>query len=79
MTDAICPICKSKVKRLDKTGDAEGFDCPKHKPFKVAGSVFSVKSTSQRSPGEWEKALSRAKQRAKPGEWPLIQSYDFDG
>jgi hypothetical protein len=25
---AACPICNSEAEALDRTGDAEGFDCP---------------------------------------------------
>jgi hypothetical protein len=78
ISNVICPICKLSAKQLDKIGDWEGFDCPKHKRFKVAGSVLAVGTTAKRTPDEWEKALSRAKRR-NPGQWPLIQSEDFDG
>ena len=61
MSNATCPICKLRAKQLDKIGDSEGFDCPKHKRFKVAGSVFALGTTAKRTPDEWEKALSRAK------------------
>ena len=40
-TDAKCPICGSKAKLLDKTGDGTGFDCPTHSQFKVADPVFN--------------------------------------
>jgi hypothetical protein len=81
MSDVICPICKSKAKPLDETGDAEGFDCPKHQSFKVAESVFAVTRTKDASLEQWESALARAKQRrTDPGEeWPVIQTYDFEG
>src|SRR6187397_3180165 len=77
-SDVLCPICNSKAKPLDKTGDAEGVNCPQHGLFKVAGSVFALARTRTRTAAEWEKALTRAKQRKKPGEWPLIRSEDFD-
>jgi hypothetical protein len=79
MPNVVCPICKSKAKPLGRTGDAEGFDCPRHQQFKVVGTVFSLKRTEERTSDEWEKALMRAKRRTKPGEWPTIKSEDFDG
>ena len=36
----LCPICKSAVHELDRTGDANGFDCETHGKFKVADTVF---------------------------------------
>jgi hypothetical protein len=39
-----CPICRSEAAALDKTGDADGFDCHEHGKFKVAGSVFATKN-----------------------------------
>jgi hypothetical protein len=74
----ICPICQSEAKALDKIGDADGFDCPQHGKFKVAGSVFKEAGTGKTATCEqWEAALKKAKARTKPGEWPLIQTYDF--
>ena len=72
---AICPICKSEVKALDKTGDADGFDCLHHGRFKVSSTTFATKANASRD--QWEAALKRAKAR-QPSEWaPLIQSTDF--
>jgi hypothetical protein len=76
MPNVICPICKSKAQPLDKVGDADGFDCPHHKRFKVAGSVFATQH-KYASPEEWETALTKAKQRTEQGEWPLIETHDF--
>jgi hypothetical protein len=74
----ICPICKSKAAALDKVGDSDGFDCPEHDKFKVAGSVFKDAATGENATREqWEAALKKAKAKTKPGEWPLITRYDF--
>lgn len=70
-----CPICGSTAKPLDKVGDADGFDCPKHGKFKVSGTAMSTKK--DRPPKEWEAALDRAKKRTKPGEWPAICDADI--
>jgi len=74
---AICPICKSTAEALDKVGDGDGFDCPTHGKFKVASSVFAIPALNNSSREQWETALNRAKQKANPGEWPLIRTYDF--
>jgi hypothetical protein len=74
MTDQ-CPICKSKAIPLGRTGDAMGFDCPEHNKFKVSDTVLSLLRAKTRE--QWEAALAKAKQRTKPGEWPLVTSYDF--
>jgi hypothetical protein len=37
----LCPICKSAVQELDRTGDATGYACAMHGNFKVADSVFA--------------------------------------
>jgi hypothetical protein len=60
-------------------GDAEGFDCPKHGKFKVAGTVFVLASAGPQTAGreKWEAAFKKAKEKAKPGSWPLITTYDF--
>ena len=55
----ICPICQSEAKPLDRTGDAEGFDCPQHERFKVGGTALSTKSDASRE--QWEAALKKAK------------------
>jgi hypothetical protein len=71
-----CPICGSAAKPLDRVGDADRFECPKHDKFKVSGSAMQTKQT--RDSREWESAFDRAKKRTDPGEWPLITIYEFD-
>ena len=70
-----CPICGQEAKPLDRTGDAEGFDCSTHGPFKVGGTALTTRGGESRE--AWEKALQRAKDRTKPGEYPTINGYDF--
>jgi len=70
-----CGSCKSEAKPLDRVGDAEGFDCPKHGKFKVAGSA--VKTMANATEQQFERALERAKARTKSGELPVIMSDDF--
>jgi len=70
-----CPICGADARPLPRTGDAEGFDCPMHNQFRVAGTVLATRPDTTRQ--EWEKAFDRAKARAKPGEYPLIMDSDF--
>jgi hypothetical protein len=71
----ICPICGAEIVPLPKTGDADGFDCPVHQSFKVAGTVFGTRTAISRR--EWEDALQKAKARAKAGKYPLIRDGDF--
>jgi hypothetical protein len=72
---ANCPICKSEAAELDKTGNADGFDCPNHSKFKVSSTVLATKSDATRE--QWEAAFKKAKAR-QPDAWaPLIQTYDF--
>jgi sarcosine oxidase delta subunit len=73
----LCPICKSATQELDRTGDAMGFRCATHDAFKVADTVFAEQRTKNYTSEQWEAALRKAKQRTKPGEWPVITSNDF--
>jgi hypothetical protein len=73
----LCPICKSAVHEFDRTGDAIGFDCVTHGKFKVANTVFKDSRVKNYTPAQWEGALRKASQRAKEGEWPVIESDDF--
>ena len=73
----LCPICKSVAQELDRTGDATGFDCETDGKFKVADTVFKEGRVRNYSNEQWEAALSKAKQRTKAGEWPVIRSFDF--
>ena len=76
MADSLkCPICGLPSKPLDKTGDADGFNCPKHASFKVSGSALRTKASDPQ--GAWEAALNRAQKRCATGEWPVIGEYDF--
>jgi hypothetical protein len=73
----LCPICKSAVQELDRTGDATGYVCATQGNFKVAGGVFAEGRAKDYTPEQWEVVLRRAKQRKKPGDWPVINRYDF--
>ena len=73
----LCPICKSAVQELDRTGDATGFDCETDGKFKVANTVFADGRVRNHTNRQWEAALDKAKQRTKSGEWPLIIHSDF--
>jgi len=70
-----CPICQSDVKPLPRTGDHDGFDCPRHGKFKVGGTALVVRAGA--SSEQWEAALKTAKGRAPPDEWPIISNDDF--
>jgi hypothetical protein len=76
---AVCPICQSEARELDKVGDADGFDCPKHGKFKVASTVFVLANADRERAGreQWEAAFEKATENARPGTWPLITTYDF--
>jgi hypothetical protein len=69
----VCPICKSLAQQLPATGGATGFRCVIHNNFKVADAVWTEEYTRE----QWEIALRKAKQRGKPGQWPIIRRGDF--
>ena len=74
----LCPICKSAVQQeLDRTGDAIGYACATDGNFKVADTVFAEQRAKNYTREQWEAALHKAKQRTKPGEWPVIKREDF--
>jgi hypothetical protein len=54
---ATCPICGAEAETLDRTGDAEGFDCPRHGKFKVASSVLASEPTKNATRQDWEAAV----------------------
>ena len=57
----LCPICKSAVQELDRTGDATGFDCETHGKFKIANKVFKEGRVKNYIREQWEAALRKAK------------------
>jgi sarcosine oxidase delta subunit len=74
----LCPICKSPaVQELNRAGDAIGYHCATHSAFQVADTVFAEQRVKDYTQEQWEAALRKAKQRTKPGEWPVITSIDF--
>jgi hypothetical protein len=73
----LCPICNSVAQELDRTGGATGFDCEMDGKFKVANTVFAERRVRNYTNEQWEAALRKAKQRTKPGQWPVIKSSDF--
>jgi hypothetical protein len=73
----LCPICKSAVQELDRTGDATGYACATHGNFKVVDSVFAEQRAKDYTREQWEAALRKLKQRTKAGEWPIIKRDDF--
>jgi hypothetical protein len=72
-----CPICKKDARQLPRTGDADIYECPTHKTFKVAGTLLALPKFSEASTADWERALQKAMQRAKSGKWPLILPDDL--
>ena len=68
-----CPICEREAKHIPPTGDADIFDCPSHGVFKVAGTLIALPKFSWASIPDWERALSAARARTKPSDWPLIK------
>jgi hypothetical protein len=75
MTTTQCWICGGPAEVIDQTGDWDGFACPVHGTFKVAGTTLETRSSATRQ--ERETAFDRAKARAKPGEYPMIMDSDF--
>ena len=73
-----CPICKSDAEIIEPgMFDGNTFRCPNpnHKEFDVAHSVLRSSSLMDKSPVQWENALSRAALRE--GARPRITTYDF--
>jgi hypothetical protein len=76
--EVTCPICKDRAKLLDKTGDADYFECRNDGWFRVSGTVLAVPALRDASKQRWENALSRARAR-QFGDWaPTITTHDFD-
>lgn len=73
----VCPICGSNASELPRTGDAEGCTCPQHGLFKVSDSVLRSAPSKSAGRSQWEDALRKAKDRAKPGDLPVLTTYDF--
>lgn len=71
----VCPICKSLAQQLLGTGYATAFRCVIHNNFKVSDTVSERAEEYTRE--QWEIALRKAKQRATPGQWPVIRRGDF--
>lgn len=71
------PDLQSAAQELDRTGDATRYYCATHSAFKVAETVFAEQRTKNYTREQWEAALLKAKQRRRPGEWPVITSNDF--
>jgi hypothetical protein len=69
-----CPICGSEAAELDRTGDAEGYDCARHGKFKVSRTVLRTERNSDQT--RWEGALQKAKVRAGSAR-PMIITTDF--
>jgi hypothetical protein len=70
----VCPICKSPAQQLPSIGEA-AFRCVIHNNFKVADAV--LRRAEEYTRVQWELALRKAKQRAEPGQWPVIRRGDF--
>jgi hypothetical protein len=71
----VCPICKSPAQQLPNINDATAFRCVIHHNFKVADAVW--RDAEEYTREQWEIALGKAKQSAKPGQWPVIRRGDF--
>jgi hypothetical protein len=73
----ICPICKSSVQELPRTGEATGYSCPTDGSFRVADTVLTDPKAKDYTREQWEAALDEAEKRTKPDVWPLIIVDDF--
>jgi hypothetical protein len=73
---APCPICGSDAMVLPRTGDFEGFDCPRHHRFNVSGTALQTRR-GKASVEHWERSLERAQLRTESGEAPTIKNDDF--
>jgi hypothetical protein len=71
----VCPICKSPAQQLPSIDSATAFRCVIHHNFKVADAVW--RDAEEYTREQWEIALRKAKQRVKPGQWPVIRRGDF--
>jgi hypothetical protein len=61
----LCPICKSAVQELDRTGDATGYACATHGNFKVTDTVFAEQRAKDYTREQWE-AQGKAENEAAP-------------
>jgi len=73
----LCPICKSSAQELPGTAYDTAFRCVIHHDFKVADAVFGDWRSEKYTREQWEIALRKAKQRVKPGQWPVIRKGDL--
>lgn len=71
----VCPVCKSPAQQLPNIGDATAYRCVIHHSFKVADAVW--RNVEEYTREHWGIALGKAKQRARPGQWPVISRGDF--
>ncbi len=75
MAHGYCPIRGAEAAALDKTGNATGFDCPRHGRLKVSSTAIMTRSCATRE--GWEAALKRAT-APQPNEWArCVQSTNF--
>jgi hypothetical protein len=72
-----CPICGREAIQIPPVGDADVFECPSHGVFKVAGTLAALPKFKEASIPDWERALSAARARTVPGDWPLILADDL--
>ena len=72
-----CPICGAETEELDRTGVAEGFDCPRHGKFKVSGSVLGSDAYLNAPSPQWEAALEKVRRRTIQDATPCITTSDF--
>jgi hypothetical protein len=72
-----CPICKKEVAALPTTGDADGYDCQSGGQFKVAGTLKALPKYAEALTADWQKALQKARSRAKPGDCRTILADDL--
>jgi hypothetical protein len=72
-----CPIGGEPARVISTAGDSWGFACPMHGEFEVSGTAMAIRE-ARASPTQWERALERAKRRAKTsGKRPQIIDDDF--
>ena len=73
-----CPVCGDTAEDITSpTFDGKSIRCTTCGDYDISGSIYDPGTLLKLEPDERKRALDKAKRSARPGQRPMITSYNL--